>query len=215
VSATVRIEFTGKGGGRYLDIARWLRDDTRECYARRTADETVSVAWKLVWTARLVAKAGRWQLEAPARKASSIAGSVTGSAVRDSCDAAEEGPDWNGTSVCEHPLPVRSQGGIALSAAGRLHVLGPAYGSPGSGCELEVRNDQLQAHLLAPDALLRVLATGKGVSVPVGTNHPNPADPYVRTQFCSAFPHIYEGTVYLYDCTDTLIWNGRLSVSRV
>ncbi len=49
----VRVTFTGKGGGRYLDVTRWLRDDTRECYARRTADETVAVSWRLVWTARL------------------------------------------------------------------------------------------------------------------------------------------------------------------
>src|SRR5215831_7743576 len=104
-SANVRIEFTGKGGGRYLDVTRWLREDTRECYARRTADETVSVSWKIVWTAKLVAKSGRWALVAPTRKAATVAGSVTGNAVRDSCDAAEEAPDWNGTSVCRHPLP--------------------------------------------------------------------------------------------------------------
>ena len=213
-SANVRIEFTGKGGGRYLDITRWLREDTRECYARRTADETVAVSWKVVWTAKLVAKEGRWTLVAPKQQVATVAGSVTGSAVRDSCDAAEEEPDWNGTSVCKHPLPVRSDGGVMLSLAGRLHVRGPVFGSPGSGCELEVRNDQLQAHLLAPGSLLNLVQTGKPVAVPVGTRHPTPADAYVATQFCSAFPHIYEGVVYLYDCLDTLIWNGQLSVSR-
>ena len=147
-------------------------------------------------------------------EAATIAGSVNGSAVRDSCDAAEEEPGWGGTSVCKHPLPVRSAGGVALSTDGRLHVLGPVFGSPGAGCELEVRNDQLQAHLLDPAALLRLVQTGKPVTAPVGTRHPTPVDPYVPTQFCSAFPHIYEGVVYLYDCLDTLIWNGRISVSR-
>src|SRR5262249_40049822 len=152
-----------------------------------------SVSWKIVWTAKLVARNGRWTLVAPTRKAATIAGSVTGSAVRDSCDAAEEEPDWNGTSVCQHPLPVDSDGGVALSPAGSLHVLGPVFGSPGSGCELEVRNDQLQAHLIAPAALLKLVQTGKPVAAPVGTRHPTAADPYVATQFCSAFPHIYEG----------------------
>src|SRR5690348_12436284 len=51
---SVQITFTGAGGGRYLDVTRWLRDDTRECYARRTADETVSVSWRLGWTGTLV-----------------------------------------------------------------------------------------------------------------------------------------------------------------
>jgi hypothetical protein len=48
-----------------------------------------------------------------------------------------------------------------------------------------------------------------------------PASPYLWLSRCvrahrvlSAFPHIYEGVVYLYDCLDTLIWNGRLSISR-
>src|SRR5262249_48158105 len=117
-------------------------------------------------------------------------------------------------SECQDPLPVKSPGGVQLSPAGRLHVLGPVYGSPGSGCELEVRNDQLEAHLIAPASLLKLVQTGKRVSVPVGTRHPTPADQYVATQFCSAFPHIYEGVVYLYDCLDTLIWNGQLSISR-
>jgi hypothetical protein len=213
-SANVRIEFTGKGGGRYLDITRWLREDTRECYARRTADETVSVSWDIAWTAKLVAKNGRWVLVSPKQQAATVAGSVTGNAVRDSCDSAEVDPTWNGTSVCGDTLPVTSDGGVQLSPAGRLHVLGPAYGSPGNGCELEVRNDQLEAHLLDPASLLKLVTTGKRVSVAVGTRHPTPADQYVATQFCSAFPHIYEGVVYLYDCLDTLIWNGQLSISR-
>jgi hypothetical protein len=214
VSAKVRIVFTGKGGGRYLDITRWLREDTRECYARRTADETVSVAWKIAWTARLVEKAGHWKLVAPVRKAASIAGTVTGNAVRDSCDAADEEPGWSGSSACNRPLPVRSQGGVRISRGGSLHVRGPTFGSPGTPCELDVRNDQLQSHLLAPDSLQRLVEGGKSVSVLVGTARPTPVDAYVPTQFCSAFPHIYEGVVYLYYCLDTLIWHGKLSVSR-
>jgi hypothetical protein len=213
-SATVRIVFTGKGGGRYLDITRWLREDTRECYARRTGDETVSVSWKIVWTARLVEKAGAWKLVAPVKSTPSVAGAVTGKAVRDSCDAAEEQPDWDASNVCNLPLPVQSNGGIQLSRGGRLHVRGPAFGSPGTPCDLDVRNNQLEAHLLAPDSLRRLVEGGKSFSVPLGTAHATAADPYVRTQLCSAFPHIYDGVVYLYDCLDTLIWNGTLSVSR-
>jgi hypothetical protein len=213
-SAKVQIVFTGKGGGRYLDITRWLHEDTRECYARRTGDETVSVAWKITWTGRLVEKAGNWKLVGTARKPASIAGSVTGKAVRDSCDGAGEEPGWNGSSTCNRPLPIRSEGGIQLSRGGRLHVRGPTFGSPAAPCELDVRNDQLESHLLAPDSLRRLVEGGKSVSVTVGTAHPTPVDAYVPTAFCSAFPHIYDGVVYLYDCLDTLIWHGTLSISR-
>jgi hypothetical protein len=213
-SAKVRIVFTGKGGGRYLDITRWLHEDTRECYARRTGDETVSVAWKITWTGRLVQKAGEWKLVASVRKAASIAGKVTGSAVRDSCDSADEDPTWSGSTTCNHQLPVRSEGGVRLSRGGRLHVRGPSFGSPGGLCDLDVRNDQLQAHVLAPDSLRRLVEDRKSVSVRLGTAHPTSVDAYVPTAFCSAFPHIYEGVVYLYDCLDTLIWNGTLSLSR-
>ncbi|MDX6447549.1 MAG: hypothetical protein QOD08_12, partial [Gaiellaceae bacterium] len=27
-----------------------------------------------------------------------------------------------------------------------------------------------------------------------------------------AFPHIYEGVVYLYDCDDTLVWKGTVTL---
>src|SRR5438045_7796683 len=90
-SATrVQIMFTGKGGGRYLDITRWLRDDTRECYARRTADETVAVSWRLVWTARLARGSRGLSLAGVAPAQVAATGHARGTSVRDSCDAAED-----------------------------------------------------------------------------------------------------------------------------
>jgi hypothetical protein len=138
---------------------------------------------------------------------------VTGKAVRDSCDAAEDEPGWGGTDQCNLPLPVKSAAGIQVAADGRIHVRAPGFGSPGVACDLAVRNDQLEAHVLNPIALQRVLS-GRTFATAVGTRHPSAADQYVPTQFCSAFPHIYEGIVYIYDCLDTLIWNGKVSVSR-
>jgi hypothetical protein len=38
---------------------------------------------------------------------------------------------------------------------------------------------------------------------------------YVPTRNCSHFPHLYDGVEYLYDCDDTLIWNGAVSISPV
>src|ERR671938_1456026 len=119
-ATSVRVEFTGKGGGRYVDVTRWLRDDTRDCYARRTADETVSVAWRLAWRASLVRTARGYALRAAAPLPPSVAGSVKGRTVRDGCDAADEEADatWIGSDRCPGPLPVK--------VAGRLHVHPPA-----------------------------------------------------------------------------------------
>src|ERR687884_86204 len=72
---TVRITFTGKGGGRYLDVTRWLEDSTRECYARKTADETLSVSWRMQWTATLTAD-GRLVASKPVER--QVQGSVNG-----------------------------------------------------------------------------------------------------------------------------------------
>src|SRR2546430_13305227 len=85
----VQITFTAAGGGRYLDITRWLRDDTRECYARRTADETVSVSWRLAWTGALVRTAHGLRLGAIGNARPAINGSIRGLTVRDGCDAAD------------------------------------------------------------------------------------------------------------------------------
>jgi hypothetical protein len=212
---TVQIVFTGKGGGRYLDHTRWLHEVTRQCYASRLADETLSVRWRIEWTARLVPGAKGYVLRAPARRNDAIAGSVDGTAVQDNCDSAEEEPGWAGTSVCKSDLDLHTNGDLSVrKAAGsvRLELRGPKYKSPGHPCELDIRNDQLVTSVaLAPAALAR-LAGGRAVSVPVGTRHAAPGIEYLPTRNCSHFPHLYDGVEYLYDCDDTLIWNGAVTI---
>ena len=212
---TVQIVFTGKGGGRYLDHTRWLHEVTRQCYASKLADETLSVRWRIEWTARLVPGAKGYVLRAPARRNDAIAGSVEGTAVQDNCDSAEEEPGWAGTSVCKSDLDLHTNGDLSVrKAAGsvRLELRGPKYKSPGHPCELDIRNDQLVTSVaLAPAALAR-LAGGRAVSVPVGTRHAAPGIEYLPTRNCSHFPHLYDGVEYLYDCDDTLIWNGAVSI---
>jgi hypothetical protein len=213
----VRIVFTGKGGGRYLDHTRWLREDTRLCYASRLADETLSVRWRLEWTATLQRTATGYALSKAAMIEPSIAGSVDGTSVRDSCDAADEEPGWSGESTCQTPLAFRSSGGLSAHGerGGRLSLdlRGPVFASPGSPCELDIRNDQLVASaVFAPEVLARV-AAGRAVTVPVGTRHPGGGVSYEATRSCSLFPHIYDGVVYLYECDDTLTWSGGLSIA--
>jgi hypothetical protein len=214
----VRVTFTGKGGGRYLDITRWLRDDTRECYARRTADETIAVSWRLVWSARLSPSGRGLTLVSVAPEKATATGRARGTSVRDSCDAAEdEEPGWAGSDRCDSALPVGKKGGLTARTRTNgvaLALRGPFYRGPSlqQHCELDIRNDQLAAHFFLDAATLARLADGRSVNVPVGTKHPRPGDAFEATRNCSAFPHIYDGVVYLYDCDDTLVWSGRLSV---
>ena len=114
----VQITFTGKGGGRYLDHTRWLREDTRECYASLLADEDLRVQWRIAWTGTLAPGAKGYSLRRPARGNDSIAGSVDGSAVKDSCDAADEEPGWSGTTICKTALDLHANGGLAARAVG-------------------------------------------------------------------------------------------------
>jgi hypothetical protein len=213
---TLRIVFTGKGGGRYLDHTRWLREDTRLCYARRIADETLSVRWQIVWTASLVRSSTGYSLTSPTKREGAIDGSVEGTSVRDSCDSADVDPGWNGSTACRTGLDTGGDGGLAARATHSglsMRFRGPVFTSPGSPCELDIRNDQLvTAAVLPPDTLAR-LAAGKRVSIAVGTRHPAPGVDYEATRSCSLFPHIYDGVVYLYECDDTLIWSGGLTIS--
>jgi hypothetical protein len=211
----VTIVFTGKGGGRYLDHTRWLHEATRECYASRLADETLFVRWRIEWTATLVPGRKGYVLRSPARRTDAIAGSVDGTSVRDNCDSAEEEPGWAGTSVCKSPLDLHTNGALATTRIPnglRLDLEGPKYRSPGHPCELDIRNDQLVAAVSLDRTLLSRLAAARAVTVPVGTRHAAPGITYVPTRSCSHFPHLYDGVEYLYDCDDTLIWNGAVTI---
>jgi hypothetical protein len=216
-SRLVTVTFTGKGGGRYLDVTRWLHDDTRECYARRTADETVFVSWRLTWTARVTQHGKTVSLEPGRAAAPVVSGRVSGSSVRDSCDAAEEEePGWAGSDRCASVLPLKSAGRFTTRttrSGAELYLRGPVYGGPAHPCELEIRNDQLEAHVPLDSTALAALAAGRKLSMPVGTAHPRPGDDFLPTRDCSPFPHIYDGVVYLYDCNDTLIWRGAMTIA--
>ena len=211
---TVQIVFTGKGGGRYLDHTRWLHEVTRQCYASRLADETLSVRWRIEWTARLVPGPKGYVLRAPEGTTRSPAPS-TGPPSRTNCDSAEEEPSWAGTSVCKSDLDLHTNGDVSVKrAAGglRLEPRGPKYRSPGQPFELDIRNDQLVTSVALETAALARLAAGRALTAPVGTRHPARGVAYVPTRNCSHFPHLYDGVEYLYDCDDTLIWNGAVTI---
>jgi hypothetical protein len=192
----VRIVFTGKGGGRYLDVTRWLEESTRECYARQTADETLSVAWTLTWDATLVHRDAGYVLKSQTRPKGTVEGRVDGTAVRDFCDEPEAGPedvgpDWPSTTRCDGPIGVSSRGLLKKVRLDGSHatllVRGPVYETPPKPCELSVRNDQLVASVATDQAAVRQLtAAGATVSIPAGTRHPGRGMTYTPT--CSARP---------------------------
>lgn len=219
---SVHIVFTGSGGGRYLDTTRWLEDDTRECYARQTIDDQLSVSWTIAWNAQIVTRGKRRVLVPGKRTSSVVNGSVKGTDVRDYCDEPDEvpgdvGPDWPGTIPCSGALPTTSQGALRTGDRGALLFRGPVFGSPPKPCELSVRNDQLVARVVNRKILAdaqTLASSARTVSVPVGTRHPAAGTNYEATRTCSLFPHIYDGIVYFYDCEDTLVWDGTVTFTR-
>jgi hypothetical protein len=213
-ASTIRIVFTGEGGGRYLDITRWLHEDTRSCFARQTEDQQVHVAWRLAFSARVVRRGDDWSVVSARRDDAKVEGTIDGQSVRDSCDSAEVDPAWGSTTTCEGDLGIRSQGSLSVRPRGKLHLIGPTYESLPGACDTEIRNDQLQTQLPLDAVLSRALQANGKTTISVGTRHPGPGNSYVPTLFCSAFPHIYEGVVYLYNCQDTLIWNGTVSITH-
>src|SRR3954471_7603557 len=99
-ASTIRIVFTGEGGGRYLDITRWLHEDTRSCFARQTEDQQVHVAWRLTFSARVLRRGDKWVVVSARRDDATVEGTIDGKSVRDSCDSAEVDPGWGSTTTC-------------------------------------------------------------------------------------------------------------------
>jgi hypothetical protein len=214
----VRVTFSATGGGEYKDVFRLLTDVGRECYARNTEDQTLSLSWNLGWNAAVV-EGSRFQLRVTGRAVGEVAGSVTGTSVRDGCDEPDEAdPLWVGSDRCDGRLPVVRGGRLEPGRPGRdgsapLVLLGPHFGSLPAPCEMDVRNDQLVAHVaLGQDALARI-ARGKVLTLPLGTSHPRAGDAFLAVRSCTDVPHTYDGWVWLYDCTDELTWEGTLTIA--
>jgi hypothetical protein len=206
----VSVAFSGSGGGRYLDTFRLTEQGgDNECYARQVADEDVSVSWTVRWAP------GRAGARLPPAE-SKVVGSVTGTAVRDDCDNPEQAdPLWSGTQSCDGTLRVARAATLSLlpRSDGRLSITvhAPTFVAPPLPCDLDIRNDQLVAHVVVSRARL---ARGETINVPVGTAAPGPGDDYLPTEVCTDIAHRYDGQIWSYDCSDTLTWAGTLSIRQ-
>jgi hypothetical protein len=84
----------------------------------------------------------------------------------------------------------------------------------GAGCALNVRNDQLVAHVAVPLKKLDGLKKGKSLTLAVGSSRPGPGDYYAPSLDCSQPTKPYEGYRTADDCHDTLSWSGTLRLTR-
>ena len=153
-----------------------------------------------------------------------VAGASTARTVRDYCDEPEDGPDdvgpdWPGTTRCDGSLGVRSNGSLSArtsSAAGSLLLRGPRVRQPAEAVRPQRPQRPARRRRRRPAVAAREgRHLVRAVTAAVGTTHPAPDVHYQGTRTCSAFPHIYDGIVYLYDCEDTLVWDGKVTIERV
>ncbi len=150
---TVQIVFAGKGGGRYLDHTRWLREDTRLCYARRIADETLSVRWQIVWTAPLVRTAGGYALgkadAAFRRRSTALSWGRLFATVATRRTKSPAGLARTSARASSRFAPGAGSPSTVSETLSASTSRGPVYASPGHPCELDIRNDQLRASRVA------------------------------------------------------------------
>jgi len=96
-----------------------------------------------------------------------------------------------------------------------IAVTAPALAVPvGAGCALNVRNDQLTAHVAIPQKKLAGLRKGQSLTFQTGTSRPGPGDAYAPTLDCSQPTKPYEGYRTADQCSDALAWSGTLKITR-
>jgi hypothetical protein len=210
---TYTVAFTGNGIEQHVDHQRNVQDSGL-CDSAEHVTVNATLAWTASWRGFRVGR--------PAGAAATgIAGSsAQGTDVKDACglDLSLAPPGWIGQTACSAALV--SAGSAALEArktktALVLGVTAPPLAVPvGAGCELNVRNDQLVAHLAVPLTKLAALKKGKSLTLPVGTARPGPGDYYTSSIDCSQPTKPYEGYRTADDCHDTLSWSGAVKITR-
>jgi hypothetical protein len=213
---TYHVAFTGSGTQHHVDIQRYI-EDSGACNARENVDQTATFSWSGAWTGLTTARAGA------AAGAPTTAGStVAGGDVKDACGLALDAApaDWPAQSSCNDALQVIAPAAIAIERRTKtalvLAVSAPTYVVPvASTCNsLNIRGDQLAAHVSVPLAALSKLARGKTVSYAVGTAHPGPGDAYAPKLVCSQPAKPYEGYRIADECLDELSWSGTVTITR-
>ena len=176
---------------------------------------TANLAWAASWTKF---RPGKGSATGPVR----IDGSaIQGSDVKDACglDLSQAPPGWVSQTSCSQTLAMSGPPTLALarrtSSALVLAVTAPAVAvAVGAGCALNVRNDQLSAHVVLSQKKLKSLRKGQSLTLQTGTSRPGPGDAYAPTLDCSQPTKPYEGYRTADQCSDALAWSGTVKITR-
>lgn len=211
---TYTVSFEGSGTEHQVDHKQNIQDNG-VCDSAEHVDVTATMAWSTSWPG--LRAAGRSELAAPTR----IDGSrVEGSHVKDACGLPlDQAPaDWVAQSSCSGALVAAGSPKLSV-AAGKsttvFTVVAPAFALPVSApCTLNVRNDQLVAHVAVVTKKLQALKRGASLTFGVGTAVPRPGDAYAPSLDCSVPTKPYEGYRTADHCLDQLSWSGTVKITR-
>jgi hypothetical protein len=211
---TYTVAFQGSGTEHQIDEKRNIQD-SGACDSAEHVDVTATMVWSTSWPG--FRPASRSALATPTR----IDGShVDGTHVKDACglplDQAPEG--WAAQSSCSDAL-VPSGSPQLTAVVGKkavtIALAAPSFAVPVSAsCALNVRNDQLAAHVIVALKKLQSLKRHASLSFPVGTAVPGPGDSYAPSLDCSVPTKPYEGYRTADHCQDQLSWSGTLTITR-
>jgi hypothetical protein len=213
-SPSYTITFAGSGTEQHVDHQRNIQDSGL-CDSAEHVTVNAALAWTASWRGFRVGK--------PAGAATAgIAGSAAqGTDVKDACglDLSQAPPGWVGQANCSAALVPSGSAALEARKTKTALVIGltaPSLAVPvGAGCALNVRNDQLIAHVAVPLTKLAALKKGNSITYAVGTARPGPGDYYTSSIDCSQPTKPYEGYRTADDCHDTLSWSGAVKITRV
>ena len=208
------VTFTGSGSEQHVDHQRNIQDSGL-CDSAEHVTVNATLAWTASWRGFRVGKP-------TGAAASGIAGSAAqGTDVKDACglDLSQAPPGWVGQTNCSAALVPAGSPALEARKTKTALVIGltaPSLAVPvGAGCALNVRNDQLIAHVAVPLTKLAAMKKGKSLTLAVGTARPGPGDYYTSSIDCSQPTKPYEGYRTADDCHDTLSWSGAVKITRV
>lgn len=208
---SIRVTFTGTATGRFQDVERWVLLSSGECYLRRMRDQSTTLSWSSGFAGGRVLSA----VGAP-----SVAGTVHGTEVKDSCDdVAEELPpdapaDWLQSLSCNDPLGLERPGRATWSG-GVLRVSGPTVTlSKKAACSALPRSDELNVRVVLPASRILALKRGGRIQIAVGSGKPATGT-YRPRASCVHIAKPYDGYRSFDECVDTFTWSGTVTVTRL
>lgn len=214
-SPAYTVSFVGRGVEHQVDHQQNIQD-SGICDSAEHVDVTGTLSWSTAWSA-FRPGAGN-----PLGGSTRIGGSrAAGSHVKDACGLPlEQAPaGWASSQSCDTALVAAGPPSISVASKNAvglvLALVAPSFAVPvGTACSLNVRNDQLSAHLAVPSKRLQALKKGHSLVFTVGTSRPGPTDLYGPAIDCSQPTKPYEGYRTADHCQDTLSWSATVTITR-